>query len=108
MGTQSTEVIEERRLRQRGEDMTPREIEDAIASIRRRLDGVESAFLIKNGKPDFAGHNFDHEYRAEKEKTFNIYKVEATKKVIGVLAGLVLVAFGTGAIEYLKQLLGLH
>ena len=108
MGTPSTEVTEERRLRQRGEDMSPREIEDAIGSIRRRLDDIEGAFMVKNGKPDFAGHNYDHEYRAERDKTFNIYKVEATKKIIGALAGLVLIALGTGAIEHLKQLLGLH
>ena len=98
----------EKRVHPRVEDITLREVDGAISSIRRRLDDIEAAFPVKNGKPDFSGHCGDHEYRIERDKTFNIYKVEATKKFIGVVMGLVLVAFGTGAIEYLKQLLGLH
>lgn len=104
---ESNEPHVEKRATHRGDEPTPRELGGAITSIRKDIEGIAAAFPQKNGKPDFSGHCADHEYRIEKDKVYASYKVEATKKVIGAVVGLALLAFGTGLIEYAKKLLGI-
>lgn len=82
-------------------------IESRVAAIERDVEDIKGAFMLKNGKPDYAGHNFDHEFRSEQSKVFAGYKVEATKKFIGAVVGFVILMFGLGLVEYAKKALGL-
>ena len=89
--------------------MSQPSVEERLSALERDVEDIKDAFLVtKSGKPDYAGHNRDHDIRLEASKTFNTYKVEATKKLVGALAGLVIVVFGVGLIEYAKKLFGLH
>jgi hypothetical protein len=78
----------------------------AVASVRKDVEAIMAAFPQKNGRPDFSGHCYDHEYRIERDKVYGEYKVEATKKVIGAVVSVLVLIFGLGTVAYLKQLLG--
>lgn len=82
-------------------------IEDRVAAVERDVEAIKGAFMVKNGRPDYAGHNFDHEFRSEQSRNFAEYKVEATKNFIKAVVVFLAAVFGYGLIEYAKKALGI-
>lgn len=59
-------------------------VEDKVNSIILKIDQLTTAFTNNDlGKPDFDGHRKEHLTMAVTKKTFEGYKEDSAKKILG-------------------------
>lgn len=80
---------------------------EEITKLQASVGAMRDAFILNDiGKPDFEGHRVAHRKMVDAEKTLQIYKVDATKKVLSWIVGIALALFATGANTHLAKLFG--
>lgn len=80
------------------------EIRDRVARIESRLTAVDTAFVKDDlGRPDYDGHRNAHRKAIKDAETVDAYKMDATKKVIGVIVVLLLGFMASGFVHDLAK-----
>lgn len=73
------------------------EIRDRVARIESRAAAVDTAFVVDDlGRPDYDGHRASHRRMIKDAEAVDQYKMDATKKVIGIAIGVVVLLLTTG------------
>lgn len=78
------------------------EIRDRVARIESRAAAVDTAFVVDDlGRPDYDGHRASHRRMIKDAEAVDNYKMDATKKVIGIAIGFVVLLMTTGFVQEL-------
>lgn len=74
-----------------------------LGEIEQRQIHNTTAFLVNDlGKPDYDGHRVAHRGMVKSAEALNGYKVDATKRVVGVVIGVMCTLIALGFITWVK------
>jgi hypothetical protein len=82
------------------------EIHSTVTKMDARMESMTEAFVKDDlGKPDYHGHRKAHLQMIQASTAVDTIKMDATKKVVGVVAVFMLALVGLGFVDHIKTLL---
>lgn len=79
-------------------------VEDKVNSIILKIDQLTTAFTNNDlGKPDFDGHRKEHLTMAVTKKTFEGYKEDSAKKILGIAITIIGFLLLGGIIQWISS-----
>lgn len=95
--------IPRRRAGDEGREPTLYDIWAKLQEIEHRQISNTSAFLTNDlGRPDYDGHRNAHKQLIKSAEALDGYKTEATKKIVGIVIGVVTTLAGAGLLSWLQ------
>ena len=80
------------------------DLNDRLSAIEHRNGYVSSAFPYNDlGKPDYDGHRKSHLQQIADAKIVEGFKVDAAKKVMGIIITVLLTIIGSGLVATLSE-----
>ena len=80
------------------------DILEKLTQIQQRQIDHSTAFLVNDlGKPDYEGHRQAHKALVKAAEALDGYKTDATKKVIGLVLGVVGTLFALGVMSWIQR-----
>ena len=74
-----------------------------LGEIEQRQINNATAFLVNDlGKPDYDGHRVAHRGMVRSAEALDGYKVDATKRVVGVVIGVICTLLALGVVNWLQ------
>lgn len=84
-----------------------KKIEGELRDIRHGMGIIRTAFVRNDlGDPDYEGHRQAHIAAIKKAEQLDGLKMAGTMKVVGAVAGAVVLIFATGLSGYITKMVG--